>query len=72
MLAWVQYSSNVQYSSLKVPPPQNDNLSKFVVWGTDYDFFYFVEKLCSVFKIFKFLYFNRYHDLPNLWRHDGN
>ena len=31
--------------------------------------FYFVEKLSSVLKIFKFLYFKQCHDLPNLWRH---
>ena len=27
--------------------------------------FYFVERLCSVLKIFKFLYFYTSHDLPN-------
>ena len=32
-------------------------------------FFYFVEKLCSVLKIFQFLYFQQFHDLPNFWRH---
>ena len=32
--------------------------------------FYFAEKLCSVLKIFKFLYFSPCHDLPNLWLHD--
>ena len=34
------------------------------------NFFYFVEKLCSILKIFKFLYFWPSHDLPNLWHHD--
>ena len=29
------------------------------------DFFFFVEKLCSVLKILKFLYFYTSHDLPN-------
>ena len=33
------------------------------------NYFYFVENLCSVLKIFKFLYFLPSHDLPNLWRH---
>ena len=32
--------------------------------------FYFVEKLCSVLKILKFLSFYTSHDLPNLRRHD--
>ena len=32
--------------------------------------FYFVEKLCFVIKIFKFLYFLPSHDLANLRRHD--
>ena len=32
--------------------------------------FFFVEKLCSVLKIFKFLYFSPSHDLENLSRHD--
>ena len=41
---------------LKVPPLQNNNFSKCVIWGTS-SFFYFVEKLCSALKIFKFLYF---------------
>ena len=26
--------------------------------------------LCSVLKLFKYLYFSTSHDLPNLWRHD--
>ena len=30
----------------------------------------FLKKLCSVLKIFKFLYFWPSHDLPNQWRHD--
>ena len=30
------------------------------------NFFYFVAKLCSVPKIFKFLYFQSSYDLPNL------
>ena len=33
-------------------------------------FFYFVEKLCSVLKIFKFCYFQPSPILPNLWHHD--
>ena len=33
-------------------------------------FFYFIEKLCFVLKIMKFLYSKWSHDLPNLWRHD--
>ena len=32
--------------------------------------FFFVEKLRSVLKIFKFLYFSPSYDLENLWRHD--
>ena len=31
---------------------------------------FFVKKLCSVLKIFKFLYFSPFYDLENLWRHD--
>ena len=34
------------------------------------NFFYFVENLCSALKIFKFLYFQPYHNLPNLWSDD--
>ena len=33
-------------------------------------FFYFAEKLCSIHKIFKRLYFRRSPDIPNLRRHD--
>ena len=36
---------------------KSDNFSKYVIWGTGSEFFYFVEKLCSVLKIFKGLYF---------------
>ena len=35
---------------------QNNNFSQFFIWDTG-EFFYFVEKWCSVLKIFKFLYF---------------
>ena len=34
------------------------------------NFFYFVEKLRYVLKIFKFLYFQPSPDLPKLWLHD--
>ena len=32
--------------------------------------FYFTGKLCSVLKIFKFMYFSPSRDLPSLIRHD--
>ena len=56
--------------SLRLPLLQNYNFSKCAIWSTDYEFFYFVEKSCSVLKIFKFLYFQPFHDLPNQWHHD--
>ena len=44
-------------NSSRLPPLQNNNFSTRVIWGTDLEFFYFIEKLCSVLEIFKFLYF---------------
>ena len=41
----------------RLPPLQNDNFSKCAIWSTDWEIFYFVEKLSSVLKIFKFFYF---------------
>ena len=32
--------------------------------------FLFRDKLCSILKLFHFLYFQQSHDLPNLWHHD--
>ena len=55
---------------VKLPSLQNDNLSKCVISDTDKEFFYFVEKLCSIPKILKFLYFKQSHDLLNLWFYD--
>ena len=40
----------------KLPPLQNNNFSKCAIWGTGYEFFYFVEKLYSILKILKFFY----------------
>ena len=37
-----------------------------VIRGTGLEFLYFITKLHSVFKTFKFLYFSPSHDLPNL------
>ena len=51
-----------------LPLLKNDNFSKCFIWDTGWEFFYFVEKLCFVLKIFKVLYFQPSHDLLNLWR----
>ena len=48
----------------RLPPLQNDNFSKCAIWGRGYEYFYFLEKLCSVLNIFKFLYFKPFPDLP--------
>ena len=53
----------------RLPPLQNNNISKSVIWGIGWEFFYFVERSCSAFEIFKFLYFYPSYDLANL-RHD--
>ena len=47
-------------SFFRLPLLQNDNCSKCGI----------LEKLRSVLKIFKFLYFQPFHDLPNLWHRD--
>ena len=42
---------------VRLPPLQNDNFSKHFTLRTGEELFYFVEKLSSVLKIFKSLYF---------------
>ena len=37
---------------------KNDNFSKCTIWSTDQEFFYLIEKLCSVLKIFKYCIYN--------------
>ena len=54
----------------RLPLLQSNNFSKCVIWGTGWEFFYYIEELCSVLKILKFLYFKRSHDLPNLLCHN--
>ena len=44
-----------------LPPLKSDNFSKRIILGTG-----FVEKLFSFVKIFKFLNFKPFYDLPNL------
>ena len=63
-----QNQSNYIRDALNVTSATNS--SKCVIWSTGQDFFYFVEKLCSILKIFKFFYFKPSHNLTNLWRHD--
>ena len=63
LLQWTEFPPNKGHLRYKTITSQN-------VFPEAQEFFYFVEKLCSILKIFTFLYFKRSHDLPNLWCHD--
>ena len=64
-LSIIQREIFKDYLPYKMITPQNVSSEAQVE-----DFFNFVEKLCSILKIFKFLYFQLSHDLQNLWCHD--